>query len=322
MDQDETDRPPGTVAQLTRDRLGELSAGERKVGRALLSAYPVAGLETAAELATRAGVSAPTVVRFVARLGFAGYPQLQRALMSEVHAQMGSPVRQYPLQTEMPAGEDFLRFNAETHAGLIRRSFQDLPTSEFEAAVHLLCDESLRVHIIGGRFSHLLALYLTTHLQLLRTGAAAVPPDEFSRTALVADADRQDLLVVFDYRRHDPATVRLAQAMAEAGAHVLLLTDPWLSPAAAVAEVVLSSRVESPSPFDSLVPGVALVETLITAVVDQLGEGGRRRVEHMETVRERLSPENPAPMEPFAPTPGGASDSTEPSETNIPVQDH
>lgn len=301
MDEDQHGEPPATVAQLTRDRLGELSAGERKVGRALLSAYPVAGLETVAELATRAGVSAPTVVRFVARLGFAGYPQLQRALMSEVHAQMGSPVRQYPLQAEMPAGEDFLRFNAETHAGLIHRSFQDLPTSEFEAAVALLCDESLRVHVIGGRFSHLLAAYLTTHLQLLRAGVTNVPPDEFSRTSLVADAGSQDLLVVFDYRRHDPATVRLSQAMAEAGAQVLLLTDPWLSPTAAVAEVVLSSRVESPSPFDSMVPGMALVETLVTAVVEQRAETGRHRVEHLETVRERLSPENPAPLEPFRP---------------------
>lgn len=301
MDDVEQAESPATVAQLTRDRLGELSAGERKVGRALLSAYPVAGLETVAELATRAGVSAPTVVRFVARLGFAGYPQLQRALMSEVHAQMGSPVQQYPLQTEMPAGEDFLRFNAEAHAGLIRKSFHDLPSSEFEAAVALLCDESLRVHVIGGRFSHLLAAYLTTHLQLLRPGVTAVPPDEFSRTSLVADAGRQDLLVAFDYRRHDPSTVRLTQAMADAEARVLLLTDPWLSPAAAVAEVVLSTRIESPSPFDSLVPGLALVETLVTAVVEQRGTGGQQRVEHLETVRERLSPENPAPLEPFGP---------------------
>ncbi|WP_256839790.1 MurR/RpiR family transcriptional regulator [Ornithinimicrobium faecis] len=310
MDQDETDRPPGTVAQLTRDRLGELSAGERKVGRALLSAYPVAGLETVAELASRAGVSAPTVVRFVARLGFAGYPQLQRALMSEVHAQMGSPVQQYPLQAQMPAGEDFLRFNAETHAGLIHRSFQDLPVSEFEAAVALLCDETLRVHVIGGRFSHLVAAYLVSHLQLLRGGVHAVPPDEFSRTALVADAGRQDLLVLFDYRRYDPATVRLGEAMAAAGARVLLVTDPWLSPAADVAEVVLSTRVESPSPFDSLVPGLALVETLVTAVVEGRGRDGRSRVERLESVREGLSPENPSPLEPFAP------------ETKVSPQDH
>lgn len=298
MDEDQRSGTSVTVAQLTRDRLGELSAGERKVGRALLSAYPVAGLETAAELATRAGVSAPTVVRFVGRLGFAGYPQLQRALMNEVHAQMGSPLRQYPLLDQMPAGEEFIPFAAEKHAALVRTSFEDLPASEFAAAVDRLCDESLTVHIIGGRFSHVLASYLTSHLQLLRGNVGTVPPDEFSRTSLVADAGRQDLVVVFDYRRYDPSTVRLARAMSAAGARVLLLTDPWLSPAADVAEVVLTSRVESPSAFDSLVPGLALVETLITAVMDTRAEDGRARVERMETVRDDLSPENPSPLPP------------------------
>ena len=298
MDKDQAGGAANTVAQLTRDRLGELSAGERKVGRALLSAYPVAGLETAAELATRAGVSAPTVVRFVAHLGFAGYPQLQRALMNEVHAQMGSPLKQYPLQAEMPTGEDFIPFAAEKHAALVRTSFEDLPVSEFAAAVDRLCDQSLTVHVMGGRFSHVLASYLTAHLQLLRGGVDAVPSDEFSRTALVADAGRQDLLVVFDYRRYDPSSVRLAQAMSATGSRVVLLTDPWLSPVADVAEVVLSSRVESPSPFDSLVPGLALVETLITAIMDKLAENGRSRVERMEAVRAGISPENSSPRPP------------------------
>ena len=71
--------PPGTpttgagldplgVAERTREAMGSLTASERKVARALLSMYPVAGLGTVAELAERAGVSSPTVVRFVARL--------------------------------------------------------------------------------------------------------------------------------------------------------------------------------------------------------------------------------------------------------------
>lgn len=300
MDSEHTDGNTVTVAQLTRDQLGQLSAAERKVGRALLSAYPVAGLETAAELALRAGVSAPTVVRFVARLGFSGYPQMQRALMNEVHTQLGSPIRQYPLRAPMPTGEDFLPFAAEKHASLVHASFSDLPASEFAAAVDLLCEPSLTIHVVGGRFSHVLASYLTAHLQLLRSGVQTVPADEFSSASLVADAGRQDLLVAFDYRRYDPATIALARAMADAGGRVLILTDPWLSPAASVAEVVLSTRVESPSPFDSLVPGMALVETLVTAVVDRLAEVGRARVERMESVRDQISPGTPSPM---APTP-------------------
>jgi DNA-binding MurR/RpiR family transcriptional regulator len=51
-----------------------------------------------------------------------------------------------------------------------------------------------------------------------------------------------------------------------------------MSPAADVAEVVLPARVEAPSPFDSLVPAMAVVETLVAAVTEQTGVDARRRL--------------------------------------------
>lgn len=290
--------PPGSVADLIRARMGELSPGERKAARALLSAYPVAGLETVAELAERAGVSPPTVVRFVSRLGFPGYPTFQRTLKREVHARMGSPLEQYAQEREVPTGADLLPFLATTYARAVTTSFRELPTSEFSRAVDLLCQTRRQVHVVGGRFSHVLGDYLAAHLHLLRPGVASVPGDEFSRVAFVDGAGPGDLLVVCDFRRHDPSIIRLAQGAAAGGAALILLTDPWLSPIGELAEVVLPTRVESPSPFDSMVPGMALVEALITAVTEQLGETGRQRVERLEHVRHDLDPHTPSALPP------------------------
>lgn len=285
-----------SVAAITREAMGSLSAGERKVARALLATYPVAGLETAAELAQRAGVSTPTVVRFVARLGFDGYAAFQRALMREVHAQMGSPLEQYARRDSVPEGEEQLPYLARTFAACVERTFAELPPSEFERAVELLVAGPGRLHVVGGRFSHVLADYLVAHLQLLRPRVGVVPATEFGRVALVSEATREDLLVVFDYRRYDPATVRLAAQFRTSGGSVLLFTDPWLSPVAEVADVVLPSRVESPSPFDALTGAVALVEALIATVTERLGEEGRSRVERSEAVREALDPHTPSPF--------------------------
>jgi DNA-binding MurR/RpiR family transcriptional regulator len=66
---------------------------------------------------------------------------------------------------------------------------------------------------------------------------------------------------------------------------VILFTDPWMSPAAEVAEVVIPSRVESPSPFDSMVPALAVVETLIAAVTERLGSSARKRLEAIEEIK-------------------------------------
>lgn len=69
-----------SLAEEIRQRFGDLSPAERKVARVLLAGYPAAGFETVATLAERATVSAPTVIRFVNRLGYKGFPDFQAAL--------------------------------------------------------------------------------------------------------------------------------------------------------------------------------------------------------------------------------------------------
>ena len=79
---------------------------------------------------------------------------------------------------------------------------------------------------------------------------------------------------------------------------MLLLTDPGLSPIAEHADVVLPTRVDAPSPFDSLLPAFGLVETLVAAVTLRLGEKGRHRVERLEGLREVLDPDAPSSLPP------------------------
>ena len=59
-----------------RDRLDEFTATEKKAAHALLANYPMQGLGTVAQFAEAAGVSSPTILRFVGRLGFPGFAEL------------------------------------------------------------------------------------------------------------------------------------------------------------------------------------------------------------------------------------------------------
>jgi DNA-binding MurR/RpiR family transcriptional regulator len=68
------------VGELVRLRIGTLSPAERRLARVLLASYPIAGLESVARFAERAGVSPPTVTRFITKLGFRGYPEFQEVI--------------------------------------------------------------------------------------------------------------------------------------------------------------------------------------------------------------------------------------------------
>src|SRR5437764_12763043 len=83
------------VADLVRQHQAGLSPAERKLARVFLASYPIAGLESVARFAERAGVSAPTVTRFITKLGFRGYPEFQEALRRYVQERLPSPLARH-----------------------------------------------------------------------------------------------------------------------------------------------------------------------------------------------------------------------------------
>jgi DNA-binding MurR/RpiR family transcriptional regulator len=266
-----------TVAERLRLRLGELTHAERKVARALMADYPVGGLDPVAKLAAAAGVSAPTVVRLVAKLGFDGYAEFQHSLKSEVSVRLSSPLQMHAERPET-AGEGALPRAERLLCDGIRSSFARLPPGEFEQAVRLLADPRRSVTLIGGRFSTMLAEYLAAHLRILRSRVQVLSAAGPDRVSSMLDVGRRDVLVAFDYRRYQHDTVRLAVTAKDQGATLVAFTDPYLSPLAARADVILTSSVASPSPFDALTPAVALVEAMISALVDRLGDAPRSRM--------------------------------------------
>jgi DNA-binding MurR/RpiR family transcriptional regulator len=278
---------PLSIAEKIRQRLGELSPSERRVARTLLTGPPTIGLESSVRLARFAGVSGPTVSRFIAELGFSSYAAFQRALHEEIAARVMSPTEVYRHHQQEERSADVLGTSARTLGEAVSSSVAALDPEEFRRAVSLVADDGRNVLVTGGWFSQLLAGYLTSVLRELRPRVWLVGTSASDRTGAIADIGRRDTVVAFDFRRYERDTLEIARSAHAAGARILLVTDPWLSPVADFADAVLTAQVSGPSPFESLTPALAVVETLITSVVDALGEAGRARFMQFDEISER-----------------------------------
>lgn len=284
--------PPKTVAELIRGNRATLTPSELRVAQALLADYPAAGLQSVAALAGRAGVSGPTVVRLVAKLGLPGYADLQGRLRSELSARTAGPVERYP-DADLPrAGSAVLRRFQRDVGGAVIESLRGIDTVEFDAAVDLLVDAQRDVLLTGGRVSSVHALYLARSLSLLRSRVRLVEAERAARAAALLDVSRSSVVVAFDYRRYDDAVVEFGRGAAAAGASVVLLTDIYLSPLAASARVLLTSAVDGPPPFITLTPALALVEALVVGVVERLGAPLRRRLQRFDALNADFSSGN------------------------------
>ncbi|ARE73438.1 MurR/RpiR family transcriptional regulator [Streptomyces sp. NPDC059558] len=284
---------PGTLADEIRLKLGDASPAERKVARVLLAGYPSAGFETMAVLAERAAVSTPTVLRFINRIGYRGFPDFQAALRTELDERNASPLSLYEATDYGRSHEgvedlSLLQRGSNLFSAAVAQTLAELPPHDLEHAIALLSDGKRRITLAGGRFTNLFAQYLGLHLMQVRDDVRFLPDRDVERTAQLAAVNRRDVFVLFDYRRYEPDKVAMAELVQELGGKVILFTDVWLSPAAAHAQVVLPSQVAAPSPYDSLVPTLAIIETVVAGVLTALGEGAHQRMKHGEETARRM----------------------------------
>jgi DNA-binding MurR/RpiR family transcriptional regulator len=267
-----------TVADRVRDRMTELRPAERKVARILLSDYPSAGLNTVAELADRAAVSGPSVVRFAQALGFEGFPALQAQLRAELTRRSTGPLARATWQVDAGSQSELLVRRASEMTKIALDSLAAIPPTDLDAAIALISDTSRRLFLAGGRFTRLLAEYLALHLEQVRPKVRHLSDPLGVDLGQLLDISRRDVYVLIDVTRYQRSIVELAATVRKHGATIVLITDEQLSPAAADADVVLPTAVASPSPFYSVAAAFMLAELLVVPVMDRLGEAAHTRM--------------------------------------------
>lgn len=271
-----------TIEARIRAATPGLTKGGRKVAAILLAAYPIAGLESEAQLADRAGVSAPTVTRFVVALGFGGFKDFQDRLRQEVQhrltVQSGTTVR--PMRPD-----EVLRSSHRAFVRSLDATFESSDPGELAGVVDLLMDPRHRVLFTGGRFSQILAFYLFGLVDRLRPDCCYINAEPTLRMRDLSSALPDDILVVFDFYPYQLSTVEFARRAAERRLSLVLFTDPWLSPIAAQARRVLTASLESPSLSGSLVAAIAIVETVAAGLAARLDVEARLRIEEEERRR-------------------------------------
>ena len=271
-----------TIGEEVRDRLGDMSPSERRVARTLLATYPTAGLQSLPQLAEAAKVTGPTVLRFVRKIGYEGYPDFQRSLRLEVQARTEGLYALF--DTKVSTQVDLVLNNS---LDAFRRALEDTfgaasLEDDLSDVVTLMSDPKLHLWFVGGRFSHLLAKYLCLLIRRLRPGCSMIGEAPDARLLDGLEISRKSVLCLFDYRRYQPDTIAVGRVAAERGAAVIVFTDPWLSPAVEFARRVFISHADSASPFDSMLGGFALAELIAAKMVAAAGQASRERVGELE----------------------------------------
>ncbi|MFZ1814749.1 MAG: MurR/RpiR family transcriptional regulator [Rhizobiaceae bacterium] len=259
-------RSDRTVAERIKSSFDKLTRAERQLANSILDNYPASGLGNIAVLARASGVSNPTIVRMARKLGFSGFPEMQHQLRIEVEETISNPITRHNRWNEGAPDAHMLNRFAEAVMQNLRQTLANLDPAELDRACALLAQPSRTIFIAGGRLSGTLAEFFYKHMQMIRSGVTLVPSTESHWPHYVLDMKKGDVLVLYDVRRYENNSVKLAEMANDRGARVILFTDQWGSPAARFATHTFSCRIEAPSAWDSMAVMQVLGETLIAMV--------------------------------------------------------
>ena len=271
-----------TIADRIQARLDDLTRAERQLAQSILENYPASGLGPLAALSKDADVSVPTVARMVQKLGFKGYPEFQAELREELKAKVKNPIAKHDTWAEgAPSGHMLNRFT-DAVIDNIRNTLGQIAPDQFDTACAMVADPGRRLYIVGGRITHTLAEYLFLHLQVVRGGVTHIESTSNAWPHYLLDVSEGDIFVIYDMRRYENNTLKLARMAREKGAEIILFTDQWRSPIHPLASIAFSCRIVVPSAWDSVATTLLLTETLISAVQDLSWGETRDRMEELE----------------------------------------
>lgn len=253
------------------ESLTGLSGAERKVAESALAEPKWFVHAAVAEIAERASVSQPTVIRFCRSLGYKGLPEFKLALSASIgHEGMPYVHEELNADDDMASVVEKVLSNA---AASILGARRFLKETELETAIAMLT-HARRIEFYGVgnsgivaqdaqhkffRFGISTVAYVDTHIQLM---AASV-------------LSNHDVLVVIS---NSGSSIELLDAVSiakENGAAVIAITRSG-SPLAQLADCVLSiasqENVELYTPMVSRLLQLAVIDILAIGLALRLGE--------------------------------------------------
>ncbi|GAA0275597.1 MurR/RpiR family transcriptional regulator [Cryptosporangium japonicum] len=260
-----------------------LSPTQRRIAQHLLDHLAEAAFLSSVDLASRVGVSQPSVTRFAVALGFAGYPDLQKALRPiAMRAVADRPDPETVRRNELQAAVDAEIRNLEA----LRQSLVD-PSRVVALGRDLAA--SVPLTVLGSRISAPLADYfgyaakrIHPDVRVVTSGGSAV------YDALLQSQEAGGRWVfAFVLPRYAEETIAALRFARELGLRSAVVTDAPIAPFADEVDVLLAAGVGTRLVFDSYAGPVALAAVVLQAVADADPARTQARLEAYEGMAER-----------------------------------
>jgi len=266
--------------------LEKLTPKEKKIADFFARNYDELVFENLSSISRKAGVSKPTVLRFITKLGFERYAQFNKALRKELSLTHDTLHIRYPLKKKLlqESEEDIIAQNFTNTIKNLESTYTRMDKEAFNNIAKAIAGGKGHLFVFGQRSSHALAYMFYNMIRRVLPRTSLIPTGCAAEPDPLIDITDKDLFFVVFRHPYGAEALRLMSYVHSQGAGILLLTDSELNPAAEMATHQLVVNTEGVSVFTSSTSILAVLESLNIAVLDCCDAEISGRLEKAETL--------------------------------------
>ena len=267
--------------------LEKLTPSEARIADYFSRNYWNLVFENTTSISKNTGVSKPTVVRFIAKLGYDRFSNFLDELRKDVlDGQDSLPIRYYLKQKLLTNNteKDVLLQNFTLITQNLEHTHARIDHDQFWKAAQLVAQTQGTVYITGQRSSYALAYLFYNMIRRIRPGCNLIGPDIVAQPDRLIDIDDSDLLFAIFRHPYAKTTLRIAQHFERCKAPVVLLTDSTFNPMQNLAAVQIEVDTEGVSIFTSSAAVLAVLEALNIAALKFCDDSVYKRLEDSEAL--------------------------------------
>ena len=272
-------RRAGREAELSRNRLTSLfsrhrlSPTQRRLARYITDHPREAPFLSSVELASRVGVSQPSVTRLASALGHGGYADFQETLRRLVLSESDGDEAGNKFQSAVTAEIGNLR--------ALRDFFGDA-SAVCKVGAHMATSEPLVV--LGLRASAPLSTYFGYFAEKIHPDVRVITEGGSVAADRLAQARQAgaDWVLCFLLPRHPRETVEAMSYARELGLGIATVTDRAPESVAQISDHLLPAEVGTELVFDSQAAAMVLAGALLEAISDASPKRTQERLEEFE----------------------------------------
>lgn len=266
--------------------LKKLTPKEVRIADFFSRNYDEIVFENLSSISRKTEVSKPTVVRFIAKLGFKKFADFHKELRDELSITNDTLNIRYSLKKKLleDSEEDILAQNFTHIIKNLETTYKDISKKKFMAIAKTIAMAEGKIYVTGQRSSYALAYIFNNMIRRVLPNTLLVEPQNTIDPDFLVDVTPKDVLFAIFRHPYSTQTGLIIKYFADLGAQTLLLTDTDLNPVSDIVTHQLKVDTEGVSIFTSSASIIAVLESLNIAVLGFSDNTFSERLEKAETL--------------------------------------